>query len=151
MEQSSINLTCDTDAVSPEISQTLWVTARTMFPKFMREGLLVPWLYANVFQWRSRRWDIGLYSTSIPSYDSTLIYEISRKQTVNIQHRNIHYYNAKFIHLFVCNKIITQSLNTSVMHLTKLLKIHTYTQHVTWKPIREKTTRFSSSWIGMRK
>ena len=37
------------------------------------------------------------------------------------------------------------------MHLSKLLNIHTYTQHVTWKPIWEKTTRFYSSSIGMRK
>ena len=37
------------------------------------------------------------------------------------------------------------------MHLSNLLNIHTYTQHVTWKSIREKTTRYSSSGIGMRK
>ena len=37
------------------------------------------------------------------------------------------------------------------MHLSKLLIIHTYTQHVTWKPIQEKSTRCSSSGNGMRK
>ena len=37
------------------------------------------------------------------------------------------------------------------MHFFNLLNIHTYTQHVTWKPIWEKTTRFSSYGIGMRK
>ena len=37
------------------------------------------------------------------------------------------------------------------MHLSKLLNIHTYTHHVTWKPIQEKTVRCSSSGIGMRK
>ena len=37
------------------------------------------------------------------------------------------------------------------MHLSKLLNIHTYTQHITWKPIWEKTARCSSSGIGMRK
>ena len=37
------------------------------------------------------------------------------------------------------------------MHLSKLFNIHTYTQHVTWKPIQAKTTRCSSFGIGMRK
>ena len=122
-----------------------------MFPQFMREGLLVPWIYAKVFQRRPGRWDIGLYSTSIPSYDSTLIYTISCKHTMNRHHRHIHYYNTSFIHLSICNTIINQSLNTTFMHLTKLLNIDTYTQYVMWKPIRENTTRFSSSRIGMRK
>ena len=96
-------------------------------------------------------WDIGLNSTSIPSYNSTLIYSISHKQIVNIQHRHIHYYNPTFMHLSICNTIINQSFNIVFTHITKLLNIHTYTQHITWKPIREKTTRCSSSRICMRK
>ena len=150
-EWSSPDNTSDKNVVSPEISKSLWVTSKTMFPQLAWEGVPVQWLCAKVFQQRMGRWDTNLHNTSIPSYDSTLIYMISCKHTMNRHHRHIHYYNMAFIHLSICNTIINHSLNTTFMHLTKLLKIHTYTQHVTWKPIREKNTRCSSSRIGMRK
>ena len=143
MEQSSTGSTYDTNVITPKISQSLWVNSKTMFPKFVWEGVVVHWICANVFQWRLGRWDTSWHSTSVPSYDSTLIYATSCKHTVNIHHRHIHYYNVTFIHLSICNTIINQSLNTTFMHLTKLLNIQTYTQHVMWKPIQEKTTRFS--------
>ena len=55
------------------------------------------------------------------------------------------------MYLNTCNTVINQPFVTVNMHLTKLHNIHTYTQHITWKPIQEKTTRCSSSRIGIRK